>query len=184
MSNYRIVERYSKSLVDLAQERNELDEIIGDVRIVLEALEVREFYLLVKSPIINPGHKKDILSSIFQGKINPLTLDFMHVLIKKGREKLLPEILNGTVKRFQRVRGITPVRMITAVEMDAGILEKVKTAVESIDGIDKVEMTTDLDQDIIGGLILDFGDRLIDSSVKHELKLLQKTFATASLREA
>ncbi len=69
MSIQKIAGRYAKSLIDLAIEQNKLEVIKEDVKLFKSVTSNREFYLVMKSPIINAGKKQSILKAIFEGKI-------------------------------------------------------------------------------------------------------------------
>ena len=184
MSNFSVISRYAKSLIEIAEERNSTDAVVQDVKDILEALKNRDLFLLVKSPVVKPSVKQKVFDQIFSGKISEITSKFVAILIKKGREKMLPEILEGVLDHYRKLRGITKVRLFTAVPADQSLIDQLVTALTSSPKINEVELSTKVNPDLIGGMIIDFGDHLIDSSVKHELNLIKKRFYSAQIKGA
>ncbi|TVQ49455.1 MAG: ATP synthase F1 subunit delta [Saprospirales bacterium] len=184
MSNFSIISRYAKSLIEIAEERNSTDAVVQDVNNILEALKNRDLFLLVKSPVVKPSVKQKVIDQIFIGKISEITAKFIAILIRKGREKMLPEILNGVLDHYRNVRGITKVRLITAVPAGQKLIDKLVVALTKSPSIKQVELTTKVNPDLIGGMIVDFGDHLIDASVKHELNVIKKRFYSAQIKGA
>ncbi|TVR80373.1 MAG: ATP synthase F1 subunit delta [Saprospirales bacterium] len=181
MSAHRIIQRYAKSLIDLASEQKVLDEVINDVNLILDSFNDRDLYLMVKSPIVKPTSKRNVFSALYEKRVNKITFAFIDILVRKGREQMLPEILKGAIEQYMEVKGITAMTLITTVQPDDELISRVKSAIESIPSINQVEIKSKVDPDLIGGMVLDFGDKRIDASVRHELNLLRKKFATASI---
>lgn len=184
MSNFSVISRYAKSLIEIAEERNSTDAVVEDVKNIIEALNNRDLFLLVKSPVVKPSVKQKVIDQLFSGKISEITLKFVAILIRKGREKMLPEILEGVLDHYRNLRGITKVKLITAVPADQDLIDKLVTALTKSPSINEVDLTTKVAPELIGGMIIDFGDHLIDASVKHELNLIKKRFYSAQIKGA
>lgn len=177
MSVTRIATRYAKSLVDLAIEQNKLDRIKEDVQAFEKATEVREFQLLMKSPIVKGGKKWSVIQKIFDGKFDPLTMAFMKILVDKGREGYLPEIAMEFNTLFKQKNEISSVKIITAKKLSESALASIKSKLEGSSNTYKnIEIKVEVQPDLIGGFVIEFDDRLYDSSVKHKLELLKKEF--------
>ena len=183
MSNYRIVQRYAQSLINLAEDQNALEEVNKDVNLVLEVLKNRDYYLLMKSPVIKPGTKKEINRKLFSDSVHKLTMEFIEILIRKGREKVVADIFEGARDEYNRLKGITKVTLITAISADQSLIDKIITTLEKIKDIKQVDLKAKVDPEIIGGLVLDFGDKVINSSIKYELNAIKKEFYSAQIKE-
>ena len=184
MSNFSVISRYAKSLIEIAEERNSMDAVVKDVKNILDALKTRDFLLLVKSPVVKPSVKQKVMDQIFGDKISEITSKFVAILIRKRREKMLPEILEGVLDHYRNIRGITKVKLITAVPADQNLINSLVTALTKSPTINEVDLTTKVNPDLIGGMIIDFGDHLIDASVKHELNLIKKRFYSVQIKGA
>lgn len=181
MSAHRIIQRYAKSLIDLASEQNALEEVVKDVELILDSFNNRELYLMVKSPVVKPSSKRNVFASLYKSRVSNTTFAFMDILVRKGRERMLPEILKGAIDQYRAIKGITSMTLITPVKPGGDLLARVKSAIESLPSIKQIEISSKIDSDLIGGMVMDFGDQRIDASVRHELNLIKKKFATASI---
>lgn len=176
MSVQKIASRYATSLLDLAREKDNVELIKEDIKGLLSVAEQRDFYLLLQSPIVAPFKKQAIMNEIFNGKVQPLTMEFFKIIIRKGRESLLPEIADEFLSQYRALNNITAVKLTTATVLDDAALESLKSKLKSTGAVtDKMDITTVVDKSIIGGFIVEIGDKIIDNSVAHKLKSLSNT---------
>src|SRR5580692_8626795 len=99
MPNPRLAGRYAKSLIDLAIEKNQLDEVFQDMLFLQKVCsDNKDFVSMLKSPVINADKKEKILEAVTKGKVTVLTALFNKLLIKKGRETYLPEIAKAFIQ--------------------------------------------------------------------------------------
>jgi len=178
MSVHRIASRYAKSLIDLAKETNKLERVKEDVDAFDKALQSRDFYLLLKSPIIKADKKASIMKAIFEGKFDEVMMAFVNLLVQKGREPYLPEITKEFQAQYKKMNHITTLKIITAKKLDAAAIDAIKAQfANSNETDDNVEVITEIDSSLIGGFVVQFGDKLYDASVKHKLATMKKEFA-------
>jgi F-type H+-transporting ATPase subunit delta len=177
MSVSRIASRYAKSLIDLAKERNELEKVLGDIQYFSDVAKNRDFAMLLKSPIVNPTKKKSVFSALFDGKLSQTTKAFFDIILNKGREPLLAEISREFLAQYKDLNKISTVTVTTAIPLDENGLEaiKQKLLVSKIT-MDKLDFHTKVDPSIMGGFLIEVGDKLYDASVKHKLDKLKKEF--------
>ncbi|MCR9289017.1 MAG: ATP synthase F1 subunit delta [Bacteroidetes bacterium] len=177
MSAIRIANRYAKSLIDLAQETGKLERILEDINSFEGVLESRDFYLMLKSPIIKSDKKGQIFKALFEGKFDEMTMAFLEILLRKGRESILPEIAKEFLTQYKIIKHISNVKLITATELGKDTVEAIrKELVASVSTDDNVVIETEVDPELIGGFVLEYDDKLYDASVKHKLDLLSKNF--------
>lgn len=178
MSAKRIADRYAKSLIDLASESGKLDRVLEDINAIAGALRHRDFYLLLKSPIINADKKSRIFHTLFEGKFDDITVGFFDIILRKGRETYLPEISEAFIDQYNEINKITSVQLTTAIPLGDDKLEVIKSKiVESETTFPNIDLKTKVDPNIIGGFVIEFGDKLYDASVAHQLDLLKKKFS-------
>ncbi len=176
MSEYRIASRYAKSLLDLAVEKGQLEEVNNDMLMFSNLVkENRDLLLMLKSPIITHDKKLAVLNQIFEGKVNDLTLAIFQILTKKHREMYLDQIAVEFHHQYNSNQGIEEATVTTTFELDAKTKAEFESIVTQISG-KKVELTQVIDEDLIGGFILKIGDRQIDDSVSSKLKALKLEF--------
>lgn len=181
MSASRIAQRYAKSLIQHSLEMGNIDAVKGDVDSLIQLFDNKEFGLMIKSPIINADKKKKILTAIIGGKVDILTEKFIDILITKGREAHLPAVVHSFDDQYDELKKRSNVELTTASPVDEGMLAELKAKiVESKVTHPDVVLTNNVDEDIIGGFVLDISDRQYDASVRGQLDQLKKTFADDS----
>lgn len=176
MPNPRLAGRYAKSLIDLAIEKNQLDAVYNDMLQLQAACKgSRELVSLLKSPIIKADKKGKILDAI-ASQITVITASFNNLLLRKGREAYLPEIIDAFIDQYKIFKGIHTAKLTTAVavseELKNQILEKIRTDKD----VQQVELNTIVDEALIGGFVLEVGDQLVDASVAYDLNNIKKQF--------
>jgi len=177
MSVHRIASTYAKSLLDLSLERQNVDTIRTDMLGLTESMKSRDLVLMLKSPIISADRKQKVLDALFTGKIDPLSKSFIDIVLRKGREDLLPEIVKAFEVQYKAHKKITTVKLVTATPLTNDKLEAIKSKLLASNVTDEsVEISTEVDPDIIGGFIIEVGDKLYDASVSHKLAKLRKEF--------
>jgi F-type H+-transporting ATPase subunit delta len=177
MQSPRLAGRYAKSLIDLAQERGELELVYADMQYLQQVVsQSREFVVLIKSPVIKADKKNAILEAVSKGKVSEMTMGFNRLLVSKGRESSLPEIVNAFIEQYNVIKGIHKVKLTTAVEPSEELKKSImrKMVVEA--GLGKVELETKVDPSIVGGFILEFNNNKVDASISRDLRDIRKQF--------
>ncbi len=168
--------RYAKSLLDLARERNKLNEAQEDMEIVAKAIdENRELELLLESPIIKSDKKLAILKEIFEDKIGPVSFKFISIITQKGREGLLLQIAQQLIIICKEDKNIYSAEVTSATPLSDSVREKIYGIVQGIRP-GEIELKETINKDLIGGFVLRVGDKMIDSSVRTKFKELKREF--------
>ncbi len=177
MSEIRVASRYAKSLLELAAEQKVLDQVHDDMLQFSKVCdENRDFYLVLRNPIINHDKKRAILGKVFKGA-NKLTLAIFDIITRKNREAYLPAIAKEFHNKYNAYKGIEEATVTTAIQLDASLRKEMEAMVKKVSNLDKVELTEKIDEDIIGGYVLTVGDQQIDDSLRTKLKALNLKFS-------
>ena len=177
MLNPRLAGRYAKSLLDLAAERSQVDTVFNDMLFLQQVCKgSKDFVYVLKSPIVTADKKEKILNSICQGHISELSTAFINLLIRKGRETFLPEIVQAFIHQYKVSRGIHTVKLTTAVEVGDDIKNVITEKIKSLTSIEHVELHAVVNEEIIGGFILELDDQLIDASIAYDLNSVKQQF--------
>jgi len=176
MSNIRLSSRYAKSLLELCNERNELDTVLNDMKSIIAGTSGnRDLSLLLSSPVVSGDKKMAVLRAVFTSW-SSTTSAFVSLIVSKGRESELAAIAAAFIDQVNTLRGIHQAEVISAVELD----EKAKTAVlkiaESI-AEGKVNLKEQINPDLIGGFILRVNGKEYNSSVIGKLNKIKKDFS-------
>ena len=177
MSQTRIAYRYAKSLLDLASDQGQTSAIVRDVESIKGALENKDLLNLVKSPIINATKKLSIFKKIFGDQISQLTSLFLTKVIQKGRENIIPEILNSFEAQYNESQGIVAVHVTAAKPLTDEHIAQIKSIVaQKRPGSKDARLSVSIDASLIGGFIIDFENQRLDNSVKSKLENLKSSF--------
>lgn len=177
MHNPRLATRYAKSLIDLAIEKGQLEQVFADMKWLQAVCKSnRDFVSLLRSPIVNSDTKKKILIAVTTGKISSITSAFNELLVNKGRESNLPEIANAFIDQYREHKNIHIVKLTTATPLSDSLRSAIVSQVKKTGGIENIELVEKVDEDIIGGFVLQIGDKLVDTSVAYDLKAIAKQF--------
>lgn len=177
MPNPRLAARYAKSLLDLAIERGQLEEVYSDIQwLQAVAKSSRDFVNLLRSPIVKGDKKLSILNAITKGKISEMTTAFNRLLVNKGRERFLPEILVAFIQQYKVHMNINTVKLTTAIPVSDEVKKAVVSQLQVSTDIKNIELETQVDEDLIGGFVLQMGDQLMDASVAYDLKAVARQF--------
>lgn len=177
MQNPRLAGRYAKSLLGLAVERNQLDTVYRDMEYLHSVAKINnEFVVVLKSPVISPEKKEAIIEAVTKGKISDLTFLFIRLLIRKGREMNLPEITTAFINQYKQNKQIHTVKLITAAPVSDEVKQTLLNQIRSQTSIQNIELTATIDENLIGGFVLQFGDKLVDASIAYDLNIIRKQF--------
>ena len=177
MPNPRLATRYAKSLIDLAIEKGQLEKVYADMQWLQAVCKSnRDFVNLLRSPIIKGDTKKKILESVTTGNVSELTTAFSRLLITKGRESNLPEISNAFITAYKEKKNIHTIKLTTVAPVSDVLRNAILAQVKKTAGFQNVELEEKIDADLIGGFVLQVGDKLIDASIAYDLRTIAKQF--------
>jgi len=170
--------RYARSLMELALEEGLLDGVNGDMRLVAGTCAAsRELQVLLKSPVVKPDAKGRILEQVFGGRVGPVTTRFIGILVRKGREVLLPHVADAFNELYKQHKGIITVHVTSA----APLADKARDQVRALAGARHpgrtIELNEQVDPDLIGGLSIRIGDEQVDGTVSRRLADLRREFS-------
>lgn len=175
MSAHKLAYRYAKSLIELAIEQNQLEQIYSDMEYCSQIIKVsRDFVLLLKSPIISSDKKNAIIRQLMNGHVSPLTLSFFDIMIRKGREAYLVDIVKAFKTLYNQCKGITPVTVRSAVPLNEAFINQLVARLKKEIGLKEVAITTEINPDLIGGFVVQYEDKLLDASIARALRELKK----------
>lgn len=176
MAEAKLGRRYAKSLFDLAMEQGKLEVIYNDMVLIDKVCkENRALVLLLQNPIIFPDKKRSILKEIFSSKVEKLTIQFLEIIVKKRRENHLVSITTEYIASYMQYKGIEKAIVTSAIGLDdklrAEIIALVKKSHQK-----EVELVEKIDKKLLGGFILQVGDKQYDASISRSLKKLSREF--------
>lgn len=173
-----IAQVYSRSLFEVAKEQGKLDVVREQLGQFADALDDdHDLQVFLFSPYFSTAEKEDGLHKVLDGA-EPAFENFLRLLIEKHRMPVLFRIRRQFDERWQEENRLLPVSVTSAVKLDDQTVEHIrKNIAEQTDRT--IELTTEVDPDILGGLILRVGNSILDASIKNRLETLRRQVSRA-----
>lgn len=176
-----ISKRYATSLLEAGLELDKTEKFYDELKSISQVLESEEkLQEILRHPKITKDEKKSLISSVFEGRLSQEILNFLYIIIDKRRERHLLEIIEEYRILFNEYKGIIDVVAITAVPMEKKSREKLKLVLENKLN-KKIQLSNEIDNSIIGGVLLKMGDRIIDSTLTSQLKDMEAIIKNISI---
>ena len=177
MIETKIASRYSRALFETAREEGIIEKVYLDVEFILSTINSsRDLLDVFKSPIIKAEMKIAVIKEIFFNKIHQTTYDFLALVARKDRDRALKEILLKFIETYKKHHNILPVTIKTASKLSEDIKRNILNYLEATTH-KKIELKELIDDKIIGGFIINYEDKLLDTSIKKTLHKLSKEFS-------
>ena len=169
-----ISDRYASALYDLASESRLVEDVLNDLNSLKNLLkENQDLKLVIKSPLIKSQDKLNILNKLLHKiNANKLTLTFLKVLEKNKRFASLNFIINQFININSKKRGDILADITSANELDDEQKLNITNQLKNILG-DKLSLNFGVDKNIIGGLIVKVGSKMIDTSIANKINKLR-----------
>jgi F-type H+-transporting ATPase subunit delta len=169
--------RYAQALFGLAVENNILEEVHADMLMVGAVLEEnRVLRKVLANPVLDSYKKIKILNKLFDKKVQKLSLKFLLLITKKGREQYISFICKAFNEIYKEHKNIVEVQFTTAYKIDEELRKAMLKKLQSFTQ-KHLEISEKIDEEIIGGFKLNFEDYQYDASIKTQLKRLRKEFS-------
>jgi len=173
-----IAEVYARALFEVAQERDQLDEIHDELAQFAAALnDNRDAAIFFFSPYFSSDEKKDGLHRMVSGA-DPAFMNFLEALIERHRMPAIFRIASRFEKMWDDEKQLLPVQVTSAVKLDEATVKSIGDRIGEQTG-NTIELTTSVDPDILGGIVLRVGNFILDASIRNRLEQLRKQVAQA-----
>ena len=172
--------RYAAALFDMAQTGQLLDTVDGDLK-ALEAMvaDSEDLSRLIGSPIVSRGDQaKGVQAVVEKAGLNDLTCKFLGVVAANRRLAALPDMIWAFQARLAGLRGETVAEVTSAQELNDSQVQALASALRQATG-SKVTVDTKVDPDVLGGLVVKVGSRMVDSTLSTKLSHLRTSMIGA-----
>lgn len=172
--------RYTKAIFSVAKEKGAMEQVKDDMNEIFSLMgESQELQSLFQNPVLKPSKKEELVRQLFKS-FNPYTLSFISLLIKNRREEYLHDISRNFIDMYRKYKGIESGIITTAIAIPATMLENIKKLINA--SVKKeVDLNTKVDEKIIGGIIIQIGDKQYDASVKSGLGKIKRKLLNTSI---
>ncbi len=173
---------YARAMLELAPEdaRGSLcDELFALVSIVRNQAEFADF---LASPMVDQEARRTVIDRALKGKISDLLLDSLQVMNRKSRLPLLPAVAQAYRQEYDHARGVVAVRVLSAVQLDEAQRRALVSKLEKLTGKTPA-IEAIVDPSIVGGIIVQIGDKLLDGSVARQLEVAGRRLQERASKE-
>lgn len=174
MVNKEVSKVYAGALMDLGEESGILSQIQEELGFLTDVfMQDRDLMIFLNAPVIAKEDKKRFVDKIFSGKLSQDIVNFLKVLIDNDRQSLLPEIHSFFIDLIDIANNTKRVQVISSSRLERKTLENIEKAISSKLGM-KVLMQEEVNEKILGGIILKIDDKVIDGSILKDLKNIRE----------
>ena len=167
--------RYAKALFQLAIGDNMEKEILMDLQLVSNLLKTEEsLKQLINNPTVKQNVKIRVFKRLFNQKLNTISINFLTLVLKKGREIFLIDIVNKYEEIYNQHKKISVVEVMSAQPIAETLKEKIKEKT-SVDG-GSVQLKEKVDRSLLGGFIIKRGDLQYDATIRKKLNNAKRAF--------
>ncbi len=174
-----IAEVYSRSLFEVAKDQGDLDRIHDELGEFADALagdhDLQVFFF---SPYFSSQEKKDGLAKLVEDADDNL-MRFLELLAERHRMPVLFRIRRSFDDLWRVENKRLPVTVTSAIDLDQAMVDDIGQKIEEQTG-QRIELSSKVDPDVLGGLVLQVGNMVLDASVRNRLEQLRKSVARAA----
>ena len=174
---------YAEAVFEAARDAGAVDDVARDLRTFSEAVAGSDdLGAALHDPKIDTRAKKGIVASIVDGA-HPVVVNFLQVLLDRGRMSEFPQILEAFEHRLSVAEHRLEVQAITAVPLPDDLRARIVEQIQEKTGA-AVDLTETVDPDIVGGLVLQVGESVVDGSVRHRIDELREALRSSRVDAA
>jgi F-type H+-transporting ATPase subunit delta len=173
-----IAQVYARSLFEVAKEQDKLDVVREQLGAFAEALEGnRELSIYFFSPYFSTTEKKDGLGKLLED-VDPVVVNFLGLLIENHRMPAVFRVRREFDTLWEQENRRLPVTVTSAVALDEATVKSIGDAIGRQTG-QQIELTANVDPDVLGGLVVRVGNSILDASIRNRLENLRRSVARA-----
>jgi F-type H+-transporting ATPase subunit delta len=170
---------YAEALFDVAKEKDSLDRVREELGQFADTLdEERDLQIFFFSPYFGSAEKREAVERAISGASEEF-VNFLELLIEKHRMPAVFRIRSQFEEMWKRENRKLDVVLTSAIELDPDIVKQVGSEIEKQTGR-SIELRSNVDDEILGGLVLQVGNMVLDASIRNRLEKLRKSVAKAA----
>jgi len=171
--------RYAEAVLELARRDGTLDAWLVDLRLAVGLVGAAEAATVVDNPAIAWEVRRAIITGLLGSRVGVPTRNLVLLLARRGRLAILPRVADELKRLVDRERGVVVANVTSAQPLEAADLAAIAERVRAMSGA-RVEVQAAVDPELIGGLTVRVGDRLIDASVRGRLARLRDSLVAGA----
>lgn len=178
-----ISKTYGEAIFELAVSENRVDALTQEIETVLKVLEENpEFSEIMKHPKIIKEEKLQIIENVFKGRVSDELTGFMRLIVEKDRYGQIGEIMQYFLDEGKKLKGIGVAWVRSALPLREEQKKQVEEKLLETTSFREMEMHYQVDETLIGGMVIRIGDRVADSSIRTKLSHLEQQLLKIQLQ--
>lgn len=175
----KIAVPYARGLFEFAREKKIIHEITSDFRnlndFFKECPQVKDY---LNNPIVKPEAKRKVLAKTVESEINIQTFKFLLILVDRNRIFLFDAIANYYLKLVYKLASLVTVEVVTTIPFTESQKNILEIKLKELTNASGIELATIIDPSLIGGFLIKTDSKIIDFTIKNQLKKLAKHLDT------
>lgn len=169
-----IAQKYSKALLEVAQESQQLEAVLAEVAAFDQVIQSTDLQAFLVDVAYSDDKKHQVIESL-QNASSDIFKNFLTILVKNQRMALLPVIIKEIRHQADRLFKISDVDVTSAIALSEAQLNKLETTIKSKFDLNEVTIKNTVDTSILGGVIINARGKSIDASIKSQLNKIAKS---------
>jgi F-type H+-transporting ATPase subunit delta len=167
----KVAEPYAEALLALATKTNTLQETTNDMNIVSQFLaNSNDLKKFLGNPLITREAKKSVVKDILGEQIDGTSLRFLLLLVDRGRIEVLDSIAQKFLELSYKQESIEIAKITSSVQLSADQQKNIAEKLKVITGAKQIKLALKVDPQLIGGFVIEIGSKMIDTSIRGQLK--------------
>lgn len=178
-----ISKTYGEAIFELAVSEDRVDELTEEIQGVLKVLEENpKFSDIMKHPKITKEEKLQVIETVFKGRVSDELTGFIRLIVEKGRYGNLREIMQYFLDEVKKQKGIGVAYVSSALPLREEQRKQVEAKLLSTTNFREMEMHYQVEESLIGGMVIRIGDKVADSSIRTKLTHLEQQLLKIQLQ--
>ncbi len=169
-----IAQKYSKALLEVAQESQQLEAVLAEVAAFDQVIQSTDLQAFLVDVAYSDDKKHQVIESL-QNASSDIFKNFLTILVKNQRMALLPVIIKEIRHQADSLFKISDVDVTSAIALSDAQLSKLETTIKSKFDLNEVTIKNTVDTSILGGVIINARGKSIDASIKSQLNKIAKS---------
>ena len=165
MMNTAVAKRYGQALLQIGQEKNCIDQYQEELKMVVDTIDTNaELKGILISQTVSSDKKKEIVKQLFASQVDKNVLNMLNVVIDKNREEFLAAIYDAFCAYADEVRNIAYADVVSAYPLTEDQETALSAQLAKMSG-KTVKLNVSVDESLLAGMIVTFGDKVYDGTV-------------------
>ena len=165
--------RYAQAVFEIALEGGELDGWLDDLMLLAQVAENPEFSGILDAAQVSASRKMSVIRDVLGESVGPLALNLISLLAARNLAHTVPGVASQYQQLLDAHRGIERAEVVSAVPLDDAQQQRVQDLLEGMIG-NEIRLTSRVEPEILGGLVIRVGDRVLDGSTRTKLNAMRR----------